>query len=104
MSNPTESTGLNTLNSTTENATQSVALSIGSALLDQVNPAFRAESQHLSIEADTTVAQVLERIGFPSEQSLLIVLNDTLVTRPAISTQQLTHGDSLAFMPPIHAG
>lgn len=90
----------------TENksATHSVALSIGSALLDQVDPAYRAASQHLSITGDTTVSDVIERIGLPTQASLLIVLNDTLVTRPNISTQLLTNGDNLSFMPPIHAG
>ncbi len=86
------------------NATHSVALSIGSALLDQVSPAYRAESQRINVEEDTSVAEVLIRIGLSTEQSLLIVLNDTLVTRPAINTQLLTDGDNLSFMPPIHAG
>lgn len=87
-----------------KSATQSVALSIGSALLDQVNPAFRAASQHLTITGDTTVSDVIQRIGLATEASLLIVLNDALVTRPDISTQLLTNGDNLSFMPPIHAG
>jgi len=87
-----------------ESATQSVALSIGSALLDQVKPEYRAASQHFSVTGDTTVADVLESIGLSSQASLLIVLNDSLVTRPDVSSRQVSNGDNLSFMAPMHAG
>jgi len=90
--------------SSTENATHRVALSIGSALLDHVNPEYRAASQQITIPDNTTVHDVLERIGLSSQGSLLIVLNDALVTRPQLGSQLVTSGDELSFMPPIHAG
>lgn len=82
----------------------SVALSIGSALLDHVHPEYRAASQRISIRENTTVHDVVDLIGLSTQGSLLIVLNDSLVTRPQLNSQRMANGDELAFMSPIHAG
>ena len=86
------------------NATQSVALTIGSAILSKVNSEFSLSTQTLSLATITTVADVLKHIGLAEDTVLLIVLNDTMVPRTTIQTQQLTNGDKLSLMPPIHAG
>jgi len=102
--NSSDNADLESAGSTKKNAAQSAALSIGSALLDQVKPEYRAASQHFALTDNTTVADVMESIGLSSQLSLLIVLNDSLVTRPNVSSQRVSNGDNLSLMPPIHAG
>lgn len=81
-----------------------MALSIGSALLSRVNPTYSKASQQLDVTNDTTVADILNTVGLSQDTALLIVLNDTMVTRTILSTQRLANGDRLSLMPPIHAG
>ena len=81
-----------------------ITLSIGSALLERINPAYRQSSQPLDVSEHTSVADILATLGLNQDTALMIVLNDTMVARTVLTTQRLTHGDRLALMPPIHAG
>ena len=58
------------------------------------------ESLTLTISADTTVSQVLERLGIPTGAAVFAMVN-TRVRKP---DHVLSEGDTLSVFPPVAGG
>jgi len=81
-----------------------VRVKLGGAMV-QYAPADQPGSQHLmTLNQQTTVQDLLDKLHVPVEQPLMIILNDTMIARPEYATTVLSNGDALALMPPIQAG
>lgn len=51
-----------------------------------------------------TLASLLENLGVPDEQRLLVILNGAVIAADFYGTTVLTGTDELSLMPPIQAG
>ncbi len=92
------------MTTTERSGSQSVDVKLGGALVEYA-PAGQTGSKHaINISDSTTVQQVLDQLGVPAEQPLMIILNDAMVARPDYQSTLLSDGDALALMPPIKAG
>ncbi len=51
-----------------------------------------------------SVQDILDQLDVPPDQPLMVILNDTMVTRTSYSETLLSDRDTLSLMPPITAG
>ena len=51
-----------------------------------------------------TLFNLLQNLGIPEEQRLLVILNGAVIPAEAYKTTSLSDGDDLSLMPPIQAG
>lgn len=81
-----------------------VQVKLGGAMV-QYAPADQPGSRQVfDLEKQTTVQDLLDKLGVPVEQPLMIILNDAMIARSDYAATVLTNGDALALMPPIQAG
>lgn len=58
----------------------------------------------LEVDADITVAQLIERYHLPPRLTHLVLINGTYVAPGERATRRLAEGDTLAIWPPIAGG
>jgi len=84
----------------------SVPVKFGGALV-RYKPSGSAAGNRLDIRltgAKPTVGQLLEILKIPADARLMIIVNDTLVSRAEAHAKTLTSDDSVSLVPPIQAG
>ena len=58
----------------------------------------------VDVPDDATPATVMAQLGFPLENSYLVILNGATVPKAERPTRRLTAGDKLSVMPPLKGG
>lgn len=58
----------------------------------------------INIEADTTLSQYLETLGFSGKQSIAVALNKEIVQRKLYAQTPLSEGDQIEIVKAIGGG
>ena len=67
-------------------------------------PGSGRNAAQLTIPADSTPLDVIKRLGMPLEETYLVSLNGTVVTRNQRDSVTLSDDDHLAIMPALKGG
>jgi len=81
-----------------------VKIKLGGALVKYAPPDFSGVSDTVTLNDNSSVQGALDHFSIPSEQPLMVILNDSMVARPDYAATVLANGDTLSLMPPITAG
>jgi len=81
-----------------------VTVKIGAALAAFRPPEETRNTFTLSLDDDSTVANVLTALSIPAEQSVMLIVNDELIAPEARVGHVLRANDRVSVLTPIHAG
>lgn len=87
-------------------AESTVSVKLGGAMVKYA-PAQSDNSKQvyqIAIPGDGSVQAILDVLGVPENQPLMVILNEAMIARPDYSSTVLGNGDALSLMPPITAG
>jgi len=63
-----------------------------------------AEGTAMTLPDGATLSGLMARIGLPGDETYLIIVNDSTVTRDRYGTFLLSDGDSISIVPPLRGG
>lgn len=81
-----------------------VALKLYASLADHLPAEARDNRLEVSVDDDTTVLGLIERMQLPKRSCHLVLVNGVFVPPEARATRSLSPGDELAIWPPIAGG
>jgi len=81
-----------------------VALKLYASLADHLPAEARDNRLELTVDDDTTVLGLIERMQLPRRSCHLVLVNGVFVPPEARATRSLAPGDELAIWPPIAGG
>ena len=58
----------------------------------------------IEVQEDCTPADVIAILAIPAEQSLMVIVDGSMVARTEYDTFKLTEGQTVSLNPPIRAG
>lgn len=67
-------------------------------------PDRQGKTAEVEVAQGATPLDVMTQLGFPLEDSYLVVLNGTALPRAERATRELAEDDILAVMPPLKGG
>ncbi|RME36024.1 MAG: MoaD/ThiS family protein [Gammaproteobacteria bacterium] len=79
-------------------------LKLYATLGDYLPSGVRGHETTLDIGPETTVQQVIDRLGIPEEQAHLVLVDGVYVEPQARSSRVLREGEVLAIWPPVAGG
>jgi sulfur carrier protein ThiS len=62
------------------------------------------KTAELELPEGATATDVLKRLGFPSEQNVLIILNESALPKAQRAERALENGDFLTILSPLKGG
>ncbi len=74
------------------------------SLMPLLPPGGERFRREISVEAGTTVQQVIDRFGISAEQAHLVLVNGHFVNPDERNDKQLNEGDTVAVWPPVAGG
>ncbi len=85
---------------------ESVRESTAASSLDESTAAEIMQSGRLSLQMEegSTPSDLLNKLGLPTEQRLMIIVDGKMVARTEYGTRELTDGVTVSLNPPIQAG
>lgn len=81
-----------------------VTVKLGSALAGYHPEGSGRPPFEYRLEIGSTVADLISRLGIPTDQSLLVIIDGDIVRTEDYPTHALQNGQSISLMPPIQAG
>lgn len=63
-----------------------------------------AEGIAVKLLDGATVGSLMTRLGLPGNESYLIIVNDSTVSKDRRGTHKLSDGDRIAIVPPLKGG
>ncbi len=58
----------------------------------------------IEVDTNSTVQSVLQHLKVPDGQAVMVILNNSMVTRPDYASTLLSQNDELSLLKPITAG
>jgi len=84
----------------------SIQVRVAASLREHLTGIDGAESGRLTLEVpeQTTPAELISQLNIPPEQSLMVIVDNEMVTRPELVERVLLDGQTISLNPPIQAG
>ena len=81
-----------------------ISVSTGGLLDEYLPPGTVGDTVELEVSEGTTLPEVLDLLGIPQSENVLLSVNGQLVTRSERNRYVLNHYDALTILPPLKGG
>jgi thiamine biosynthesis protein ThiS len=63
-----------------------------------------ASGTEIDLLEGSTISSLMTRLGLPGNETYLVIVNDSTVSRDKRTTFKLSEGDRIAIVPPLKGG